>query len=159
MGSPVSRLSFDPRSLEAWAVTDRSVRGNACQLNAYREGDGVFKNNGHALLFQAKRTEAAARRLLPAHRRASLAAVQHLHERVSEAAERAGLDSGGLTVGWTRGVPQLGIQAGTAGDRLFDHEFGTHEHGPNPVLRTAARAARPGAQQRYEEELRRGLGL
>ena len=103
--------------------------------------------------------ERAIKRLPGAHRQAQLAGITHAHRLVTEAAEGAGLDSGPLRVFQGDGAPYVGIENGPNGDALFDHEFGTPESAPNPVLRTTLQAAHPAVGRTYADTLWRGLGL
>lgn len=103
---------------------------------------------------------AAARDHVPvAHRRAQLAGVSHMHQRVVEAAEDADLDPSPIGIFWTRGTPYVGIAPGDAGEQLGDVEYGTPEERPRPILRTAHLAAHREAQGLYHSVLRQELGF
>jgi hypothetical protein len=102
---------------------------------------------------------AALKRLPEAHRQATAVATTHLHGHVSQAIESAGLDPAPFQVGWRKGMPYLGIEPGPAGDRLFDHEFGTPDSGPSPVIRTAITRHHPAANALYGHALRSRLGI
>lgn len=101
-----------------------------------------------------------ARRLVPtAHEAAQQVAVAHLHGAVQQAAQDADLDPEPIKIGRKKNTLYIGIDQTPAGDKLADVEYGLPEEAPNPVLRTAARAAHPEAQRRYSTALRNGLGI
>lgn len=91
--------------------------------------------------------------------------MAHLHRSVVSAVDSAGLDSSPISVVWHKGTASLGIGPGPAGDVLADNEFGRAadekrpEIVPNPVLRTAARAALPAANKTYSSAMYQELGL
>lgn len=119
----------------------------------------MFRITDRAISPHKARYQAALKRLPAAHVAAQSVAMTHLHEKVAQTAEEAGLDSSPLQVGWHKGRLHLGIEYGPAGDRLFDHEFGTPEQAPNPVLRTAVTAHHPAANALYGHTLRSRLGV
>lgn len=92
-----------------------------------------------------------------AHRKAIHAGVSHVHQRLVEAAENAGLDASPLDVFYQNNVPFVGID-GEKDTGIGDVEFGTHENPPNPILRTAAFAAHHEANQVYGQVFNRELG-
>src|SRR5580692_4833118 len=79
----------------------------------------------------------AVKKLPVAHREAQQLGATHLHQKVSEAATKAGLSAAPITLSWDRGHAYVGIAHSEAGDKVADAEFGTPESAPNPVLRTA----------------------
>lgn len=100
--------------------------------------------------------------LLPqAHRNASEVASGHVHAAVAAAAEEAGWEPRhSIGVDWDNEnqAHVVTISHGEDGDRVFDHEFGTPDGTPNPVLRTTARHAAEKARPLYVHHLVRQLG-
>lgn len=130
-----------------------------CEIPAPSEGDPMFHMEDNAIAPHKARFEHARRQLPHAHRRAHLAALDHLHDQATDAADQAGWDTGPIVIGHRKGEAYLGIDVGKAGDRVFDQEYGTPGVAPNPVLRTAITAAKPRANVIYSHHLWRGLGL
>jgi hypothetical protein len=119
----------------------------------------MFSIKEDAITSRKSHFERALKKLPVVHREAQQVGIRHLHQKVSEAATSAGLDSGPITVAWDRGRAYIGITAGSAGDKVADHEFGTPDQAPNPVMRRAHTAAMSEANRRYVGHLRRGLQL
>jgi hypothetical protein len=126
--------------------------------NADRRRD-VFTIKDRAIAPHKARFEEALRRLPAAHVTAQAEAITHLHEAAHNAAENAGLPTEPIHTFWRNGTAHVGIDDSTAGDKLFDHEYGNLEQGPQHVLRSAVKAVRPAAQLQYRLALRRELGI
>lgn len=107
------------------------------------------------------RFEAALNRLPDAHREAQHAGVSHLHRKIAEAAESAGLDSSTIGLFHDRSGPYVGIEHTPEGDEVADVEFGHPDKDPRPqpILRTAARAAHYEANSQFAAVLHHRLGL
>lgn len=91
-----------------------------------------------------------------AHQVAHIAALSHLHEVASRAAEELGGDPSAVVVDTARGT--IGIDHTPAGDKLADLEFGTPGSSPQALLRQAVRQGTSGAQERYHQVLSTELG-
>lgn len=101
----------------------------------------------------------ALRQLPQAHMAAANTATAHLHRVTSQAASAAGMDSDAVVFVRHHTAPYVGLARTVAGEAIADREYGSPEGAPDPVLRTALRAAHPEAQQIYHRALRQGLGL
>lgn len=119
----------------------------------------MFKIRDNAITPRKSLYENALRRLPEAHQAAQQAGISHLHGAMQQAAQDADLDPEPVKIGRKGPTLFVGIDETPAGNKLADNEFGMPDEAPNPVLRTAARAAHPEAQRRYSTVLRNGLGI
>lgn len=117
----------------------------------------MFVIHDHAITPRKAAIDRAIKRLPEAHSHALHAGISHLHSRLVERADEAGLDSTSLVIGWHKKMPFLGIADSDHGDDLFNMEFGLPDQAPNPVLRTSIREFHPAANAVYNETLRREL--
>lgn len=117
----------------------------------------MFKINARAITSRKAHYEAALKHLPEVHRQAQEIGAAHLHAHAAQALEEAGLDSSPLKIGWQGPRVHLGIEHTPAGDALFDHEFGTEEEAPTPIMRTAITAAHPAANALYSFHMRSRL--
>jgi hypothetical protein len=119
----------------------------------------VFKLTDRAIAPHKARFEEALRRLPAAHMQAQSEAITHLHSAAVSAADRSGLPAAPIQAYWKNGTAHVGIDHTEDGNKLFDHEYGTVDTSPQPVLRSAVRQVRPAAQLHYRFALRRELGI
>lgn len=119
----------------------------------------VFKINDRAITPRKAHFEAALRALPAVHREAQAIGAAHLHSEASQALAEAGMDPSPLKIGWQGTRVHLGIEHTPAGDRLFDHEFGTPDEAPNPIIRTTITAAHPQANALHSFHVRSRLGI
>ena len=120
----------------------------------------MFEMNTNAFTSYGSRLSKAMAALPRAHRVAANEGSGFLHGEMTRAAREAGWDAqGAIGVGWTGAHPAIHVTNNAAGNRVFDNEFGTHEQGPNPVLRTTARAAAGAANDLYTNRFWQEMGL
>lgn len=119
----------------------------------------MFKITDNAITPRKAHFDDVIRRLPGAHRVAHEHFVAHIHGAAQNAAKKAGLDHEAVVVDYHRGMPYVGIQQSASGDHVADVEYGLPGIAPNPVLRTAVRAAHKEANRRYVAVLRGGIGL
>lgn len=115
----------------------------------------MFRLRDDAFAPRRPLVQSAIKRLPQAHRTALDAGHSHVHQQVVATAREAGLHADSIVV-TPHGVD---IDDSDAGDALFNHEFGTPESAPNPVLRQTAHRATPEASAIYNETVRREMGL
>ena len=117
----------------------------------------MFRIRDGALTPHLATFQRAVVQLPMAHQAAQQEGVEHIHAHVVEVAEREGIPTHTIGVFGGHQAPYVGIAHGADGDRVADREFGTHAQAPEPVLRSAARAAHPSARARYALRLVEGL--
>lgn len=115
----------------------------------------MFRLRDNAFAPRRPLIQGAIRKLPQAHVTAFQAANQHVFESVRGAADDEGLITDPIVM-TGNGVD---IADGERGDALFDHEFGSTNSAPNPVLRNAAARALPHASLIYNSTIRRELGI
>lgn len=109
----------------------------------------------HPFTHHQARWSNALKNLSSAHESAKNAAVGHIHQRVTIAAERADMDSNDVGTFWYHERPHISIQPG----KTADLEYGTLDQAPRATIRNAARRADREAVKIYHNNLWRGIGL
>lgn len=118
----------------------------------------MFRFTDNAITPRKAHFDAVISRLPAAHRVAHREAVDHFHQAAVSAAKKAGLDHEAVVIGHRKSIPYVGIAKTAAGNGVADVEYGMPGVAPNPVLRTALRAAHPEANRRYVMALREEIG-
>jgi hypothetical protein len=119
----------------------------------------LFRIKDNAIAPKKAIYEQALKALPAAHYSAMHAGMLHLHDSLSSAATRAGLDPTPLTIIYRSGVPFVAIDDSPEGDELADAEYGTPDTAANPVLRSEVARRHHEARAIYANTLQRELGL
>ena len=119
----------------------------------------MFSIKNKSIEVQQRRVRGVIKRLPAAHVVAQHAAVSHMHQSAVQAVNDAGFNTAPLGMFSQRGRMVIGIDDSPEGDALANVEYGTYDSPPNPVIRTAMRAAHPHATVVYNKVIRQEAGF